>query len=211
MNAGTPQINLLGKMETYWHDIVDDPGTTGVNEDTGGYFSPFTSGNLLRYSVNTTSWALLAYDAAGTPDSDDIVSEAERWLRGVQNADGGWGIDPAGGQYALSTVDPTAAAIQALVASGTSASNAAVERGLGFLRAAQLVRSDGGFPSAMADPRSNAESTAWAVQAIHAVDQKPTEATMVRNGKTPVDYLLTLDSRRLVRTTAGASKASRAR
>ncbi|HNY41594.1 MAG TPA: prenyltransferase/squalene oxidase repeat-containing protein, partial [Bryobacteraceae bacterium] len=64
--------------------------------------------------------------------------KAAEWLRGVQNADGGWG---AGGE-ARSSIGRTACAVFGLV-SGGDAGSESVRRGLDYLLAAQDA--DGGW------------------------------------------------------------------
>lgn len=163
--AGTPRIDLLAKLLTY--------------ADADGHFSPATSGDRSLWDVTTTTWALLALCGAG--QSDGNVSAASSWLQDAQNADGGWPLQTG----AASAVDSTAAAVQALRAAGVSASSATISDALAYLRAAQ--KNDAGFPYAPSDTRSNAESTAWTMQALKSagVDQ----ATWTKNGKTPAQYL----------------------
>jgi prenyltransferase beta subunit len=180
-NAGTPRINLLAKLLTYRYDLEDDPATANQNEDINGHFSPDVAGDRSLYDVTTTTWALLALRAADQSKTGDVVVETRQWLVDAQNADGGWGIQTG----AKSATDQTAAAIQALVAAGVDPGDTTIQRGLGFLVAAQ--RADGGFGYYLSDVRSNAESTAWTVQAIVAVGEKP--ADWVKNGKTPLGYL----------------------
>lgn len=163
--AGTPRIDLLAKMLAY--------------QDTDGNFSPATSGDRSLWDVTTTTWAILALRAAG--QSDGNVSAASSWLVDAQNPDGGWPLQSGG----VSAVDSTAAAVQALRAAGVSADSAVVADGLAYLRAAQ--KGDGGFPYAPSDVRSNAESTAWVIQALIkcGIDQ----ASWTENGHTPAGYL----------------------
>lgn len=170
-NAGTPRIDLLDKLLAYRND--------------DGHFSPATSGDRSLWDVSTTTWALIALRAAA--QSDGNVSSARAWLVAAQHADGGWGLQTAD---AGSTVDQTAAVVQALVAAGADPEDAVIQRALGFLDAAQ--RSDAGFGYSLSDVRSNAESTAWAVQAIIAAGEKPTDARWVKDGRQPLDYLRSL-------------------
>jgi hypothetical protein len=166
--AGTPRIDLLARMLAY--------------QDSDGNFSPATSGDRSLWDVTTTTWALLALRAAG--QSDGNVSAASDWLVNAQNADGGWPLQSGG----ASAVDSTAAAVQALRVAGVSVDSAAVGNGLAYLHAAQ--RSDGGFPYAPSDVRSNAESTASVMQALvkAGIDQ----ASWDKNGHTPAEYLRSL-------------------
>lgn len=170
-NAGTPRIDLLDKLLAYRSD--------------DGHFSPATSGDRSLWDVSTTTWALIALRAAA--QSDGNVSLARTWLAAAQHADGGWGLQTVD---TASTVDQTAAAVQALIAAGTSPGDTVIQRALGFLDAAQ--RSDAGFGYTLSDVRSNAESTAWTVQAILAAGEKPTDARWVKDSRQPLDYLRSL-------------------
>jgi hypothetical protein len=86
-------------------------------------------------------------------------------------------------------VDDTAAAIQALVAARRGGS-AAVADAVRFLRSVQ--NTDGGF--GQYDGRlSNAQSTAYAVQALVAAGRNP--ARFRRSGRSPVAYLRSLQRR----------------
>lgn len=163
--AGTPRIDLLAKLLTY--RVAD------------GHFSPATSGDRTLYDVSTTSWALVALRAAS--QSDGNVSSARDWLVSAQNGDGGWPIQSGG----ASAVDQTAAAVQALRAAGVSASSQTIADALAYLRATQ--KSDGGFPYHPSDTRSNAESTAWTMQALVSAGIDP--ASWTKNGRTPAQYL----------------------
>ena len=105
---------------------------------------------------NLTAFAVLALRAAGELGG----ARAAEWLARQQNRDGGFSFatrgDPSG-------VDDTAAAVEALaVAGGHRAGIAAALR--------YLVRArgrDGGFPEEPGGA-SNAQSTAWAIQAFIA-------------------------------------------
>ena len=172
-SAGTPRIDLLNKMNLY---RADD-----------GHYSLATSGDRSQADVSTTTWALLALRAANQAQSSELVTAAAAWLVAAQNPDHGWSFTTSTGDADNlgSTIDQTAAVVQALVAAGQNASSPAVASGLAWIKDHQ--RSDGGFPSLPSNPRSNAESTAWAVQAAYAT----------KNGgqawvKTALSYLGTL-------------------
>jgi hypothetical protein len=173
-NAGSPRIDLLAKLLSY-RDPAD------------GHFSFATSGDRRDADVSTTTWALLALCAAGQADGN--VSSARSWLIGAQNGDGGWGFQTVddNGNAVPRSVDQTAAAIQALIAARAGVSDAAVQQGIAYLHGAQ--RGDGGFGEYPAAVRSNAESTAWTIQAILAAKQEPTSSGWTKNGRTPVGYL----------------------
>ena len=118
----------------------------------------------------TQSLAMLALSTVGEP----VPASAAAVLRANQLADGGWGF---GG---FSDPDTTALAIQALIAAaGTVPPNA-----LAYLRAQQLGDGGWGFGD------SNANSTAFVVQALLALNLNPDSADFTKNGKTPTSFLL---------------------
>lgn len=93
---------------------------------------------------------------------------------------GGWGF---GG---VADPDITAITIQALLASGVAANDAHVQAGLAYLKAHQ--GSDGGWGF---DPTaSNANSTAYVVQALLALGENPDSASYEKDGVTPVEFML---------------------
>jgi energy-coupling factor transport system substrate-specific component len=106
--------------------------------------------------ANLTSFAILALRAAGAGG----VAHAAAWLERAQNRDGGFSFAVRGDP---SDVDDTAAAIEALTAA--AAPRAVVARARRFLQAQE--NRDGGFPL-QPGGASNAQSTAWAVQALAA-------------------------------------------
>ncbi|HEX2128687.1 MAG TPA: hypothetical protein VHF58_05675 [Solirubrobacterales bacterium] len=108
--------------------------------------------------VNMTAFYVLALRAAGVDASE--LQRPLRWLRGAQNANGGWGFQPE----APSDPDSTGAALQALGAAGGGGGAAA--DGVRYLRRAQAR--GGGFALATSGA-VNAQSTAWAVQGLVAV------------------------------------------
>lgn len=107
--------------------------------------------------VNSTIWGAIALRASGRPVPDSTV----RYLLGAQASDGGWSWR----QGLASDADDTAAAIQAVRASGVATGSKAIRRGLGFLQARR--NPDGGFETAEGRG-SNAQTTSWAIQAFVA-------------------------------------------
>lgn len=134
--------------------------------------------------VNITSFAVFALRAAGRSAGDPAVRAAGRWIERQQNSDGGFDFATRGG---ASDTDDTAAALQALSASGAGAS-AAARRATAFLVAHQ--NPDGGYPLSLGG-ESNAQSTAWAIQGLVAGGR---QVDRVRRGgsRTPVEYLKSL-------------------
>jgi hypothetical protein len=128
--------------------------------------------------VNPTAFGVLALKAAGATAGN---SRSAGWLRGIQNADGGWGF--AAGT--ASDPDSTGAVLQALAAAG---GGSGIQRGVSYLRGVQS--SGGGF--ALSSGPVNAQSTAWAAQGLLAAGVSPTS---VRSGGTPLSYLASTQAR----------------
>jgi energy-coupling factor transport system substrate-specific component len=122
-------------------------------------------GSFERQS-NWTAFGVLALRSAGRSPRSSIVKGSAGWLAGQQNEDGGFSFATRGGG---SFVDETGAALQGLAAAGRRRS-AVVQRSLAYLRKAQ--NTDGGFGQSEGF-RSNAQSTAWAIQGIVAAGGKP--------------------------------------
>jgi energy-coupling factor transport system substrate-specific component len=122
--------------------------------------------------VNITAFAIFALRALGRSESEAAVRAAGRWIERQQGAGGGFGFAarPPGGGGPQSDVDDTAAALQALIDAGIPRRSLPVRRAVRFLSAAQ--RPDGGFPQ-RSGGESNAQSTAWAIQALIAAGQSP--------------------------------------
>jgi energy-coupling factor transport system substrate-specific component len=137
--------------------------------------------------VNHTAFAILALRAAGRSRRDRVVRSAAGWIAGQANRDGGFNFAGRGGP---SGIDDTAAAVEALVSAGRRGS-ATVRRAVGFL--ARHQNRDGGFPL-QPGQGSNAQSTAWAVQALVAAR---------RGVRRPLAYLRSLT------TASGAVRYSR--
>jgi prenyltransferase beta subunit len=111
--------------------------------------------------VNVTSFAVFALRAAGDRRLSPAVRRAGNWLIRQRNRDGGFSFFRRGG---ASGIDDTAGAVQALVSAGRRRTST-VKRALAFLRRHQ--RRSGGFPLTPGQ-EPNAQSTAWAVQAVVA-------------------------------------------
>jgi energy-coupling factor transport system substrate-specific component len=123
--------------------------------------------------VNLTAYAVLALRAAGMRAG---VADAAGWLRGAQNADGGWGFGPS----QPSDPDSTGAAIQGLAAAGAGG----LDGGIAYLRETQ--RREGGW-GLNETGVTNSQSTAWAVQGLVAAGVDPQQVQ--RRGRSGLDYL----------------------
>ena len=110
--------------------------------------------------VNATIWTVLALRAVDQQPPAAFVNA----LLATQTTSGGWSWSRGGRPDS----NDTAAAIQALRASGSS--GAPIRRAAAFLRTFQ--NRDGGF--ALTKGReSDAQSTAWAIQGLLAAGQRP--------------------------------------
>jgi energy-coupling factor transport system substrate-specific component len=131
--------------------------------------------------VNQTAFGILALRAAGVPASSAAIRRARTWLAGQQNPDGGFNFAGRGGG---SGIDDTAGALQGLVAGGAPRKGAVARAG-SYIAGHQ--NPDGGFPLSPAGP-SNAQSTAWAIQALVAAGRTPSK-TRRHGSDTPLVYL----------------------
>src|SRR3989338_1439929 len=116
--------------------------------------------------LNDDAWGILALSAAGIATSTTAITEPLTFLRGNQNADGGFSFAVGGS----SDTNSTAAVMLALIEGGVGPATTAIQQALAYLKAAQ--NADGGFPYAPGD-ESDADSTAWAVLAIRKAGQDP--------------------------------------
>jgi energy-coupling factor transport system substrate-specific component len=133
--------------------------------------------------TNLTAFAILALRASGRAPGDATVSAAASWLSRQQDRDGGFNFAGRGG---ASDIDDSAAAVEALVSARRSGGVGA--RALGFLVAHQ--NPDGGFPL-IPGQGSNAQSAAWAVQALVAGGRNP-DRVRRGSGRSPLAYLRSL-------------------
>ena len=132
--------------------------------------------------VNRTAFGILALRAARTGDGQ--VRVATRWLGSEANRDGGFSFS---GRGTASGIDDTAGAVQALVAAGHRRGRT-VRRAIAWLVGRQ--NPDGGFPLQPRGP-SNAQSTAWAIQALVAAGRDPDHVS--RGGsRSPTAYVRSL-------------------
>jgi Prenyltransferase and squalene oxidase repeat len=114
-------------------------------------------------TVNSTTWAIIALRQAGRP----VPAATVHWLVARQARSGGWSWY-RGGQP---DSNDTAAAVEALRATGVR--GRPITRALAYLR--RLQNGDGGFE--LNDGRgSDAQSTAWAIQAFLAAGKPPGKA-----------------------------------
>ncbi len=99
-----------------------------------------------RWGINYIygTWSVLcALNAAGIDHNSEAIRRAVRWLKTIQNEDGGWGesgesyaLDYAGYQKAPSTASQTAWALLGLMAAG-EVNDPVVAKGVGYLLGSQ--------------------------------------------------------------------------
>ncbi len=86
----------------------------------------------------------------------------------------------------------TSLAIQALLSVGLNNTDPSIQYALNYFHAAQ--NSDGGFPFSLTDPSSSsdADSTAYVLQALYALGEDPLSDAWKKNGVSPLDFLISL-------------------
>lgn len=141
-----------------------------LNPATGTYSS----------QSGANAWAILGARAI----SETVPASAADALAAAATAAGGWEWAPGWG----ADTNSTALAMQALVAAQVPVTSPVIAAGLAFLATAQ--GDDGGFAYAPgADAASDANSTAYVVQALIAAGEDPAALRWRTNGLSPLDYL----------------------
>lgn len=130
-----------------------------------------------------SAFSVLALKAAGRGSTAGVRATV-RWLERQQNPDGGFSV---GGRGTQSVIDDTASTVEGLVAGGRRRS-LSVRRAIAFL--ARQQSPDGGFPLSQG-ATSNAQSTAYAVQAFVAAGRDP-DRVRRRGSRSPLAYLRSL-------------------
>ncbi len=128
-------------------------------------------------------WGIAALISAGTSANSTVIQDTIQFIKANQDASGGWGWAVGVG----SDVDDTAAAIMALIVAGEPENSNRIGKALDYLHENQ--QEDGGFPSWGV---TNSASDSWAMGAICAVGQNPTDWT--KNETSVVDHLLSLQN-----------------
>jgi len=157
------------------------------NQATGSFGDPSTNsavfGILTMRTTPLPRWAL-----------DPVVD----YLRRNQHDDGGWTYAAAptpAERSSPSEEDMTGAAVAALCEAGVPAYDPAIGSALSFLRSRLITASGGvkylyGFPT---PDTPNADTNAWVLSGLNACGIDPqSPAWTTSAGKTPVDYLLSL-------------------
>jgi hypothetical protein len=147
------------------------------------YYSP-TSG-IYAEGAGPQAWAILGAAAL----SQTVPTEALQYLKSLAQPNGGWEWGPGWG----TDTNTTALALQALIATGEPVTSAVVTQGLAYLKTAQ--NADGGFPYDPVSPwgtSSDANSTAYVLQALRAAGEDPASPAWSQGANNPITFLLGL-------------------
>jgi hypothetical protein len=144
-------------------------------DEAAGVFAPDNGFN---------AWGILGTAAL----SETVPASAVEALAAQQQADGGWEWQAGFG----ADTNTTALAVQALIATGADPADPAITAALDFLKSAQ--QADGGFvyDPAAPDFGSDANSTAYVVQALVAAGEDAAGERWTVGDATPFDFLLSL-------------------
>ncbi len=134
--------------------------------------------------MNWAVFGVLALRSAGRSPKSPPVRRALKFMRDEQTDRGGFSFSDRRG---APDVDDTGSALQALASVGRARSSAG-RRALRFLRGQQ--NADGGF-GLLPGQKSNAQSTAWAVQGLVAAGRDPARVRR-RGGRSALSYLSSL-------------------
>lgn len=176
--ASETRVPVLAKAALVAKALGLDPKATGgvdlIAKTTAAY-DPAKG----TYAGDDFSQSIIMLSLTCTGNS--VPSAAATALKANQLAEsGGWGF---GG---FPDPDTSAIAVQALLATGTTKSDAAVTKAVAYFHASQ--GNDGGWGF---DPsESNASSTSYVIQALLALGESPDAAAWQKGGISPVAYLL---------------------
>ena len=160
----------IGAADGCWGPLAVRP--TAFYSETLGAFSPDAGFN---------AWGILGTAAV----SKSVPVSAVESLKASALVSGGWEWQTGFGPDS----NTTALAIQALIAAGEPVSAGEIVSGLAFLKATQ--QADGGFAyDVAAQFGSDANSTAYALQALAAAGEDPRGERWLVDGADPVAYLL---------------------
>ena len=139
------------------------------------------------YSIQSgpNAWALLGAAAI----QEQVAPQAITGLRGQALAGGSWEWAPGWGADS----NTTALALQVLLARGEPLTATVIAQGLAYLKSVQ--NPDGGFAYNLNNGSvgaSDANSTAYVVQALMAAGEDVHSAAWQVGGKGPIDYLLSM-------------------
>ena len=142
-------------------------------------------------TLNDDIFGVLALIAAGESISDIIITDAKNFILANQNTNGGWAFVVGGD----SDTNMTSTAIMALLEAGVAKTDSHIVNAVSYLKSAQ--NNDGGFPYDSQSPRgtgSDTSSDAWVISAINKLGEDPDGSSWSKNGNSPVDHLLSLQT-----------------
>jgi hypothetical protein len=181
--AASPAYAKLGPANAGKLGVAAAAGDVCLPDGAATPLDFYTPGVGYDVGAGLAAWAMLGAAAL----SETIPVDAVTALEGMAFPTGGWEWQPGFG----ADTNTTSLAIQALVAAGRPVSETVIQQGLAFLATAQ--NADGGFaydPASAFGTDSDANSTAYAVQALVAANEEPTAAAWTIGGQTPIDFLL---------------------
>lgn len=202
-NGETPDVNYL-KSTTGIHatdyeapilaltSAGKDPRTFAI-ENLVEKLKAFYSNNQIGDAsiINDDIFGIMALISAGESTGDVVVEGAKNFVLQNQKSDGGWPFAVGSD----SDTNMTAMAIMALLETGVSKTDVSITKAIQYLKNAQ--NSDGGFPY---DPKSpwgtdsDASSDAWVISAINKLGEDSDGSSWSKNGNSPVDHLLSLQT-----------------
>jgi prenyltransferase beta subunit len=143
-----------------------------------GYLAP--SGSL-GTTLADQAWGMLGLAALRQP----VPAACAPYLITLQKGDGGWAWQAA----ADSDTNSTAVAVQALIAAGLAADDAAIAGAMSYVKSQQDATGGFGF---MASSPADPSSTATVLQALVAAGAMPLEAPWLYEGASALDALLAM-------------------
>ncbi len=173
--------NLLAQLAGLYNGPPATPDAPGSAPTEGTFGEPGL--------FNGTVFGLLALARTEAPPA--LLERSEQAVRGNQHDDGGWTfqrVTSAAARARPSDIDMTGAGLGALCDAGVPAADAAVQRGVAFLRS-QVDPASGGFAHRFG---INVDSAAWAVQGLNACGIDPRGEGWAPGGKDPIDFILSL-------------------
>jgi hypothetical protein len=149
-----------------------------------------TAIGLFGNSEISQAWAMIALETAGVEVPDNAII----WLTGQQEDNGGYAFDAKGGMMGADT-NSTALVIQALIGAGEKKTAPSIKKALDFLHTQQ--NQDGGFPFVTPSTYgtdSDANSTAWVIQALLAAGEDVEDGKWVKGSVAPMGCLISMQN-----------------
>jgi len=140
----------------------------------------------IKKNIVDDAWAVLALTGAGYGNDTEIMRTERNYILRCQNeSDGGWPYFENG----TSSMDATAIALEALVASGIAVDNSSIQNGTKYLEK-NLVKNQWEEGGGCTDPlpESNLKNYAHSVQAIVAVGGNPIDGSWDYSQSTATYY-----------------------